>query len=498
MGIRQFREPFDPFVQAVHNSDERVAPFAHHVHNRLPTMNEPFEPTVPETSAISRDGLHIVVFGAGGAKGYRVPPGGTLTIGRSGDCDVRVDAPFMSRRHFAIRDALPPLVEDLGGMNGTRINGRTVRAGEPVPIEPGSLIEAGGAFFTTQDHAPRELVRPPSIETPSASVSAPDGTVVRDPAMVRLHELIAQVARSDIPVLVLGETGVGKEVVSAAIHRSSSRTDGSYVILNCAALPESLLESELFGYEKGAFTGASQTKRGLIEAADRGTMLLDEVGEMPMATQAKLLRVLENGELVRLGAIRPQRVNVRFIAATNRDLSAMVGSGTFRRDLYYRLNGITIPIPPLRQRGSEIPDLARFFLQSAAARAGRTTPALPQGFLDALGRHSWPGNIRELKHVMDRAVALCRGDTLSLDHVVVDPAPMQPPEVSASLSAPQPPPSRPGRLMRLDPETERRLIVEALDRAGGNQRRASEILGISRRTLINRLDEYGLQRPRKR
>ncbi len=472
------------------------------VHHGSRAMSDAIDPTAPEASTLSREGLHLIVFGSDGAKGYRVPPGGSLTIGRAGDCDVRIETPSMSRRHFLVRDASPPIVEDLGGRNGTRLNGRTLAAGAPMPAALGSLIEAGGAFFTMQDHPPREFARLRAPVAPDQPPRGP-GVVVQDPAMLRLHDLVEQVAGSGIPVLLLGETGVGKEVVAEAVHRASARVAGPYVILNCAALPESLLESELFGHEKGAFTGAAQSKRGLIEAADGGTLFLDEVGEMPLATQAKLLRVLENGELLRVGGVRALRVDVRFVAATNRDLPAMVVQGTFRKDLYYRLNGITIPIPPLRQRRSEIPQLARLFLARAAAQAGRPAPALPSAVLEVLDRHSWPGNVRELKHVVDRAVALCRGDVLSPENVIVYPDPEQlRGEAAAPARERDPelaePADRAGRLMRLDPETERRLIVDALEKSGGNQRRASELLGISRRTLINRLDEYGLQRPRKR
>ncbi len=330
--------------------------------------------------------------------------------------------------------------------------------------------------------------------------------------MRRLHELVELVARSNISVLVTGETGVGKEVISQAVHKRSSRADKAFVSLNCAALPETLLESELFGYERGAFTGAVQAKPGLIESAHEGTLFLDEIGEMPLATQAKLLRVLENGELTRIGAVKPRVVDVRFIAATNRDLPALVAHGEFRRDLYYRLNGITIPVPPLRERTPEIAPLAQLFLELAARRAGRRAPRLSAEVVPIFLGHSWPGNIRELKNVIDRALALCVGDHVRASHVLLDPPmpdvvaggvsgamsprglPSAPP---ATASAPAPGPAM-GRLLRIDPDSERKLIEEALERAHGNQAKAAELLGISRRTLINRLDEYAIKRPRKR
>jgi transcriptional regulator with PAS, ATPase and Fis domain len=326
--------------------------------------------------------------------------------------------------------------------------------------------------------------------------------------MARLHELVERVARASIPVLVVGETGVGKEVISAELHRRSARAHKPLVSLNCAALPESLLESELFGYEKGSFTGALSAKQGLIEAADTGTLLLDEIGEMPLSTQAKLLRVLENGELFRIGSTKPRTVDVRFIAATNRHLPTLVTRGAFRRDLYYRLNGITIPVPPLRERPSEIPALASHLLAVAARRARRAPPQIPQEVLRTLVGHSWPGNIRELRNVMERALTLCRGEQLTLEHILIDPELPEGDEAPTaerpSLSQPTPVTALPaatgerGRLMRMDAATERALILQALEQAGGNQSKASEILGISRRTLINRLDEYGMKRPRKR
>ncbi len=323
--------------------------------------------------------------------------------------------------------------------------------------------------------------------------------------MARLHGLVDQVARSDISVLVIGETGVGKEVISAAIHQRSPRAGKPFVKLNCAALPEPLLESELFGHERGAFTGAAQTKPGLIEAAHGGTLFLDEIGEMPPATQSKLLRVFEGGEIQRVGSLRPRTVDVRLIAATNRNLPALLAKGAFRRDLYFRLNGITIPIPPLRERSSEIPALAAFFLERAAKRAGRTPPKLGPDVLTMLASHSWPGNIRELKNAMDRAVTLCQEGTLRPEHVSLESAVsvLEETAVPATSTRNTPLPTEPpalqqtGRLIRTDPATEKTLLMDALERTGGNQSKASTILGISRRTLINRMDEYGLKRPRK-
>ena len=287
-------------------------------------MSDSFDPTATETSTILREGLHLVVFGSDGAKGYRVPPGGSLTIGQSTECDVRVDTPSMSRKHFTVRDASPTQIEDLGGRNGTRVNGRAIETGAAAAFELGSLIEAGGAFFTMQDHPPREFARLPTrADTPPTPVSGPAGTVVRDPAMVRLHELIDAVARSDIPVLVLGETGVGKEVLAEAVHRAIAARARPFVtpqLRRPARRPCS--RASCSATSAAPSPAPSRAKPGCSRSAHGGTVFLDEVGEMPLATQAKLLRVLESGEVMRLGALKPRRIDVRFIAATNRDLAA--------------------------------------------------------------------------------------------------------------------------------------------------------------------------------
>jgi transcriptional regulator with PAS, ATPase and Fis domain len=271
----------------------------------------------------------------------------------------------------------------------------------------------------------------------------------------------------------LGETGVGKDVRAQEIHARSARANGPLVRLNCAALGEALLESELFGHEKGAFTGATASKPGLIETAHGGTLFLDEVGEMPLATQAKLLRVVEHKEVRRLGGLEDRRVDVRLIAATNRNLAQMVEDGSFRRDLYFRLNGITIELPPLRERASEIAELA--------ARFASKTPITPAA-IERLRAYAWPGNVRELRNVIERAAVLSGVATIGPEHLVFDAAP---------------PPSRASDLTSELASVERKRIEEALAASAGNQTKAAELLGITRRALINRLNEYGFARPRR-
>jgi transcriptional regulator with PAS, ATPase and Fis domain len=261
--------------------------------------------------------------------------------------------------------------------------------------------------------------------------------------------------------------------------------------VSCAAVPENLLEAELFGYERGAFTGADRPKPGLLEAADGGTFFLDEIGELPSSMQAKLLRVLERREVQRLGALAPKRVDVRFIAATHRDLSALAQQGRFRSDLLYRLNGITLVIPPLRERMFQLPELAHAFAATAAAAAelGRAAPPISAEAIGMLERHAWPGNIRELKNTIERAVLLSEGGPIGAEHIEL--------EIG---SAARPPSGALGRhALRQDyADFERERISAALDQAGGNQTEAAKRLGISRRTLMNRLDALGLPRPRKR
>jgi transcriptional regulator with GAF, ATPase, and Fis domain len=314
--------------------------------------------------------------------------------------------------------------------------------------------------------------------------------------MAAVLRLLDVVAPARISVILAGETGVGKQVIAERVHALSPRAKGPFLSINCAALPEPLLESELFGFEKGVFTGATQAKPGLLESADGGTVLLDEIGEMALGTQAKLLRALENREVQRLGALRPKPLDVRFLAATNRNLADEVNAGRFRADLYYRLNGVTIVTPPLRERRDELPGLLALFVGRAAEELGRPAPPVPPATLAALLAYAWPGNVRELKNLAERAVLLARGGALLPEHFGIGtPAPV----TSTSVPPPAPPAlhGAPASLRDSVGEVERARIVAALKETGGNQTRAAKLLGISRRSLLDRLDTYGIPRPQK-
>ncbi len=327
----------------------------------------------------------------------------------------------------------------------------------------------------------------------------PLGADLEQGAMKRLEPLITRVAASTINVLILGETGVGKDVLARRLHERSPRASGPFVTLNCAAISESLLESELFGHERGAFTGAQQAKPGLLESAQGGTFFFDEIGEMPAALQPKLLRVLEQREVLRVGSLKPRSIDARFLAATNRDLERKVEHGNFRRDLFFRLNGVAIVLPPLRERVAEIETLANGFI--AAACEGQPLghrPRLSAKARELMLRYAWPGNIRELRNMMERAILFCDGPEIELEHLPIDamrgpvvPLGMPPPAGAADVE------SAPRAVLASEDETERRRIVEALEKCAGNQTKAAEVLGISRRTLVSRLKELAVPRPRK-
>ncbi len=303
------------------------------------------------------------------------------------------------------------------------------------------------------------------------------------PAMRRVVELIEQVGPSEANVLILGESGTGKELAAQLLHEHSLRREGALVKVNCAALPETLLESELFGYVRGAFTGATQDKPGRFQLAAGGTLFLDEIGELPMTLQAKILRALQERIVEPLGGVTPVSVDVRFLAATNRDLPAMIAEGKFREDLYYRLNVLEIRIPPLRERTEDIPLLTDHLLAKLCRKNNRPVRSVSREFLDALTRHEWRGNVRELENVLERSLILCRGDVLDVrdlpEHLL---SPARTPATS-SVTAPAENPLE---------AAERHALEETLRKYAGHRERTAQALGISRRTLQYRLKKYGL------
>jgi DNA-binding NtrC family response regulator len=314
-----------------------------------------------------------------------------------------------------------------------------------------------------------------------------DTLVGRSPQIQRVVELISRVAGTDTTILIEGESGTGKELVARAIHRESPRADRPFVAINCGALPETLLESELFGHVKGAFTGATATKKGLFEEADQGTLFLDEIGDTAPATQIKLLRVLQEREIRRVGSNAPIKINVRLLTATHRNLEELANAGRFREDLFYRLNVVAIPLSPLRDHRDDIPLLATHFLEAAAKRLGRPVPTLSPEAMALFLEHPWPGNVRELENAIERAVLLAPRPIIFPDDL--------PPSLRRA-----PPPGEPGatplKLVRLD-EVERAHILRTLDELAWNQARAAETLGIGRNTLWRKLKEYGIQPPER-
>jgi DNA-binding NtrC family response regulator len=293
--------------------------------------------------------------------------------------------------------------------------------------------------------------------------------------------------------LILGETGVGKEVLATMLHQRSPRANKPLVALNCGSLPETIIESELFGNERGAFTGATG-KMGLIESGDGGTVFLDEIGELPLLVQAKLLRLIETRTFTRVGGLKPKQVDVRFVAATNRDLEREVLKGTFRNDLFFRLNGISLSIPPLRERKSEIAPLALGFLATFCAEGNRRIPRIGDEVIDLLRGYSWPGNIRELKNVIERALVLCDRDEILPEHLPLDKMTAEP------LGGRTTPPSHqiaPSTTLSPEEQADRQRMIDALDANVGNQTRAAAALGMPRRTFVAKLDRYGIPRPQK-
>jgi len=452
-------------------SPERIASFVSDEH-RNPVSGAT---TVTVQRPVTDAEAYLLVLGKGGARTLPLPAQGHVDIGREASCFVALDDDSVSRLHARLQLGETARLHDLGSKNGTRLEGKQVE-GDSVEVRAGALIEVGDVTLVLQRGAP-----------PSRVEAEDSDSVVASEAMRKVLRAVRCVARDDITVLLLGETGVGKEVTAEGIHRQSPRAGKPFVRVHCAAITDTLFESELFGHEKGAYTGATTAKAGLLESADGGTVFIDEVGELPAHVQVKLLRVLEDCRVRRVGGTDERKIDVRFVAATNRNLEEEVAEGRFRRDLYFRLSGFTIRIPPLRDRQEELEPLVREFVAELCVEKGWPQPTIEPELVAALHRYSWPGNVRELKNVVRRVLIVSDGSVLRAADL-----PHEEMSRRAALMMDEPPPPS------LDSPDEKTRILAALEQSGGNQTEAAKLLGVSRRTLIARLDKYDVPRPRKK
>jgi two-component system response regulator AtoC len=439
----------------------------------------------------------LLVWSADAARTCRLPVRGTVVVGRAPEAEVRIDSAAVSRQHARI-SVEPGAVQlvDLGSQNGTRVNGERLNGERPLVY--GDLLTFGDVTCTlVADQGDAAAGAGAGAET-----AVDDGekridlgdraVVVADPAMRHVYTQLERLAPSELSVLILGETGTGKELAAAAVRFWSRRRDKPLVAINCAALPDTLAESELFGYERGAFSGAAAAKPGLLESAPGGTVFLDEVGDLSLAVQAKLLRVLEARRLTRLGSVTERPIDVRIVAATHRDLAAEVRAGRFREDLFYRLSVGVVRLPPLRARPRELPLLARRFLDEATTAQGRAPLSLGESAVARLRAHPFPGNVRELKNLMDYVAATVIEPVVGPEHLEPrlgspgdDPAPG-----AGSPAAGAGAPFRP--LGEANRDFERQSIAAALAATGGNKTAAAKLLGVPLRTLMDKIKRHGL------
>jgi two-component system, NtrC family, response regulator HydG len=394
----------------------------------------------------------------------------TVSVGSDEANDVVLPHRFVSGRHLKLtrKDGLFRVV-DQGSTNGTYVGNVRVYEVE-VPL------------FTSIRLGDTELLLEP-LSTPRKEQSF-HGIIGSDPSVRQLAELIERVAPSSAAVAIFGESGTGKELVAHAVHQRSTRHEQAFIPVNCAAISKELIESELFGHEKGAFTGALNARKGAFEEADGGTLFLDEIGELPLDLQAKLLRALESGEIKRVGAARPITVDVRVVAATNRDLMAMAREGKFREDLYYRLCVIPLHLPPLRNRKGDLISLAEHFIRAFSPRGQHVR--LTQSAIERLQGHRWPGNIRELRNVVHRALLLRKGPMIDAGDISFD----QEVNAATGLPVPEVPPGM--TLEQMLEKVERQIVENALRKWNNNRERVARELGVARSTLFKRLKDWGL------
>ncbi|MBS2017729.1 MAG: sigma 54-interacting transcriptional regulator [Deltaproteobacteria bacterium] len=413
--------------------------------------------------------------GDGATTMIAVPRRGEIVVGRAIDADAHLDDPSLSRHHAALEVRDEGLViRDLGSKNGTVVGGARLARDTPTPLALGAVAELGTVLLTVVERDEAPLPR----RAQSAKRQRAPRAFVATPGLAAALSLVERVAATDLPVLLLGETGVGKDVLAERLHAASPRSGKRLVSVNAAALSESLFESEVFGHEQGAFTGATRARAGVLESSDGGTLFLDEIGELSLSLQVKLLRVLDERRVQRVGGTTSRRVDVRFVTATNRDLADDVRAGTFRKDLYHRLRGVVVAVPALRDRRADIPLLADAFLEATAPGSSFADDAKR-----ALAKHPFFGNVRELKNLVERSALLAKRDILRAADLAWDEAV----DVPATAGDPD---RRDG--------VEVRRIEAALAKTGGNQTEAARILGMSRRSLVYKLAAFGIARPRRK
>jgi len=413
----------------------------------------------------------------------------SLTIGRAAPADIVIPEPSLSRVHarFQLEERALRVV-DLGSRNGTWIAGERIH---DALLAPGMTAQVGPALVSLQLQA-SAATRPKSEAAAVLRSSAPEQMVRRSRAMLQLHETVHRAAQHRISVLLFGETGTGKELIATALHERSPRRNGPFKVVNCAAIPEALVESVLFGHVKGAFTGAARDQVGAFAQAHGGTVFLDEIGELSRDAQAALLRVLDTHRFCPIGASHEVEVDVRMVAATHRDLESMTRSGSFRLDLYHRLKGMVLQIPPLRERREEIEPLARHFLQRAGSKLELSTDALA-----CMHAYTWPGNVRELRNVIERAIVVSNGQQIGVEDLPPElrHEPVDMSDDTAELpvipeTAPRPENASLDLRASLE-QHEFALISEALQRSGGNRRRAARMLRLPLRTFERKLQVFG-------
>ncbi len=403
-------------------------------------------------------------------------------VGRDESCQIRIADTSLSRRHFLLRKHKGEItIQDLKSLNGTMVDGKNVTRRR---LEHGCEIMAGNtAFWFLVKDAEKEAAfegwmmksttrlsaNPPNLDYQITKIR--ETIVGKSRVMMDLFDTIAQVAYAESTVLIYGESGTGKELVAREIHRQSARSSEQFVAINCAAIPETLLESELFGFEKGSFSGAIHSKQGKIEVANGGTLFLDEVGDLGRPLQAKLLRVIQERELEKLGATHPTKINIRLVAATNRDLIKMIKKGEFREDLFYRLNVVPVSIPPLRIRKDDIPLLVQHFLNKMSRATNKPQKDISPDALAILMKHDWPGNVRELENLLERTTVLAKAAIICLDDLR--------PLISFQNGLPNLPTTYQDTVW----VARKDAILEALRKSGGNYSQAAKLLGMQRTYL---------------